>query len=380
MTPDPRLHMPRFTAIPGGQSCIIDQPGTGCVAVTWLTGYYQAPNTFVPFQHTAGTGPQFQQIITMSPVHAACVYANDIDLDAEVYFRQSGVNPPPLTLTGDRNWTAFSDGSACATAQPPIAQIDWIRLTPDANNHPQSNDYVNWNVTVRPSASDPTWCNLTATVTSCNGIEISVGPSFVQSSYLRPFQGAVSGTSHAPIEIQFGEDLYKVQVTAVDPDAAGTHMIAYNAAGDSIQQVEFSNDNTPTRYSQDTRAITSSVGIRRIRLVSAADDGVAFKGLTVWRSSYALTIDGPETMPPGGPCYYYASASGVAPYTYQWSWTTSDGGSAGGYSPSPGVFALAAQSQYGKIHLSLATVDATGNTATATKTITISTYTSYCSG
>jgi len=84
-------------------------------------------------------------------------------------------------------------------------------------------------------------------------------------------------------------------------------------------------------------------------------------------------ITGSATMSAGNTCYYYASATGgVAPYTFTWSWTTTDGGSVGGYSPANGTFLLAAQSSYGTVKLAVTATDAAGGAGTGLKTITIS--------
>lgn len=83
-------------------------------------------------------------------------------------------------------------------------------------------------------------------------------------------------------------------------------------------------------------------------------------------------ITGSLTMSAGNTCYYYASATGgVPPYTFTWSWTTSDGGSVGGYSPANGTFLLVAQSSYGTVKLAVTATDAAGGVGTGLKTITI---------
>lgn len=93
------------------------------------------------------------------------------------------------------------------------------------------------------------------------------------------------------------------------------------------------------------------------------------------------SISGPSQMAPGNTCYYNASASGgTAPYTYTWSWTTSGGGSAGGYSPNNGTFVLVAQtSATYTINLKVLATDANGAEGTFTKNVSVNPYISSCS-
>ena len=82
-------------------------------------------------------------------------------------------------------------------------------------------------------------------------------------------------------------------------------------------------------------------------------------------------ISGSATMMPGNTCYYYASASGgSAPYTFTWSWSGT--ASVGGYSPSNGVFLLAAQGTPGYVNLTVNVTDALGPFGSTVKNITVS--------
>jgi hypothetical protein len=91
------------------------------------------------------------------------------------------------------------------------------------------------------------------------------------------------------------------------------------------------------------------------------------------RTTFPVTISGPRRMQPGSTiCTYTSTASGgVAPYTYLWSWQSS-GGSAGGWSPSNGVFNLnaASPSNY-TVTLTARAFDATGEEGIGTYPVSI---------
>jgi hypothetical protein len=116
-------------------------------------------------------------------------------------------------------------------------------------------------------------------------------------------------------------------------------------------------------------------------------DGAPWSGfsqydLVALRTLYPfVTISGPSNMGPGNTCYYTATGNGgVAPYVYTWSWTTSGGGTAGGYSPSNGNFTLAAQTYTNyTIHLTVVGTDANGRSGPATKAVSVRTTNGGCS-
>lgn len=101
--------------------------------------------------------------------------------------------------------------------------------------------------------------------------------------------------------------------------------------------------------------------------------------VNLYHNAVATSLTGASRASAGNTCTYTAAVSGgTAPYTYAWSWTTSGGGSVGGYSQSPGTFLLAMQSSGGTAYLTVGVTDANGNGGDATKTVNISPMNGYC--
>jgi len=121
---------------------------------------------------------------------------------------------------------------------------------------------------------------VTSQTTHCGGVTATVS-QFYQGTGFDVFQGSNNGTGvQAPIEVTFGFPLYRVWVTAVDPDFGGTRMEAYADDGTLLDTVFFDGDNSPGFTSTSTKSLASSTGIRSVKLIAASNDYVTWQGLT----------------------------------------------------------------------------------------------------
>jgi hypothetical protein len=104
-------------------------------------------------------------------------------------------------------------------------------------------------------------------------------------------------------------------------------------------------------------------------------------GMGVFRTSFPVSIAGAARMAPGNTCTFTASVSGgTAPYSYTWSWQTTLGASAVGYSPSNGTFILVAESSATyTIYLTVIATDSNGEEGTSTKAVAVSQMNNGCS-
>lgn len=123
------------------------------------------------------------------------------------------------------------------------------------------------------------WCKVASQSTYCDGVSASVSP-FHQGSPFDPFQEVPGTGQQGPVEITFGFPLYAVQATAVDPDYGGTRMEAYAEDGTWLNTVYFNGDNRPGWTTVDTQSLADWRGIKRVVLISADGDYVAFQGVT----------------------------------------------------------------------------------------------------
>lgn len=262
------------TAGAAGSPCTIGGPGW-----SWCAGYvtfssYALSVPFKPFQASAGSGSQADITVNFSPyARQVFVWINDPDYSG---------NRARFWQIGCCWFNAYFPGDGL----PGYFTVDFAGLGPGTKAgfsqlrlESASNDYVNWRVEYRKEGTESYWCRVTAQSSWCQGVTTTVSP-FYQGSSFDPFQ-AVAGTGvQPPIDVTFGWAVNSVAVTAVDPDYFGTRMEAYSASDVLVGTVYFDGDNLPGYTTTSTKSITAAAGIKRIRLISASGDYVAFQGIT----------------------------------------------------------------------------------------------------
>jgi hypothetical protein len=256
-----------------GSPCLIKGPGSSfCAGFVSFSSYYLSV-PFRPFQAVSGSGSQPDIVVSFSPYVAKVrVWANDPDFSgsrSRLHLATCCYFDTPYQ--GDGVPGLFSVESGGFLVNGPF---DHVRLE-SANT-----DYLNWRVEYAKGKFDTSWCKVTSQTTQCGGVTATVS-QFYQGSGFDTFQGSNNGTGvQAPIEVTFGFPLYKVWVTAVDPDYGGTRMEAYADDGTLLGTVFFDGDNSPGFTTTSTKSFASSTGIRSVKLIAASNDYVVWQGLS----------------------------------------------------------------------------------------------------
>jgi len=155
----------------------------------------------------------------------------------------------------------------------------------------------------------------------------------------------------------------------------GTSFAAPFVAGTAAQYLQEHPGSTPA---QIKAAILAQASVGKIS--SGLPSGTA--NLLAYEPAISNSVSGTYRMYPGSTvCPVYASATGGSgSYVYTWSWTTTNGGSAGGYSPTNGTFELNASSPMNyTVNLTVVATDSNGLQGTSTWPVSISTAAWGCS-
>lgn len=265
------------SASAAGAPCVVGGPGFSSCAGNVTFSSYELSGPYRPVQAVQGTGAQPDVVISFSSPYVRYVraYANDPDFSnnrAEVFLY--GCCWLPITsISGDGTPGVFSVGGGGGLQNGPFTAV---RL------HSDPSDYVNWHVEYQRVINNTgPWCKVSVQTMNCDGVTATVSP-FYQGSPFDPFQASPGTGQQGPVEVTFGVPLAAVQVTAVDPDFGGTRMDAYADDGSYLNTVYFNGDNRPGWTTVDTQSLSDPRGIRRVVLTSAANDYLAFQGITAY--------------------------------------------------------------------------------------------------
>ncbi len=126
-------------------------------------------------------------------------------------------------------------------------------------------------------------------VSSCPDVSLTMDP-YAPGAAFGDFQSGPGTGASSTITIVFSKPIMSVTVTVEDPTWAGNVVQAYNADGALVGTATVAFNNTPGQ--NDAQTVTlSGRGIRTLKLVPAANDYVAYSGLTFTPQGFCPTND-----------------------------------------------------------------------------------------
>lgn len=125
---------------------------------------------------------------------------------------------------------------------------------------------------------------------SCPGVSVSISP-YAPGAAFGDFQSGPGTGASSTITVTFSVKVSSVTITAQDPTFAGNQMQAFDETGGLLGTAPIAGNGTPGINVPQTVTITA-VGIKSIKLIPAANDYVAYGGLTFTTQGTCATNDG----------------------------------------------------------------------------------------